>query len=45
MNARTMSRILAGAARPALMLAVLPFLSGPAATQTPAEFYKGKTIR
>jgi tripartite-type tricarboxylate transporter receptor subunit TctC len=44
MNARTMSRILASAARLALMLAVLPFLSGPAATQTPAEFYKGKTI-
>jgi tripartite-type tricarboxylate transporter receptor subunit TctC len=44
MNARTMSRILAGAARLALMLAVLPFLSRPAAAQTPAEFYKGKTI-
>jgi tripartite-type tricarboxylate transporter receptor subunit TctC len=36
-----MSRILAGAA---LVLAVLPFLSRPAAAQAPGEFYKGKTI-
>ena len=39
-----MPRILAGAARLALVLAVLPFLFRPAAAQTPAEFYKGKTI-
>jgi tripartite-type tricarboxylate transporter receptor subunit TctC len=38
-----MRRILAGAARLALVLAFLP-LARPAAAQTPAEFYKGKTI-
>jgi tripartite-type tricarboxylate transporter receptor subunit TctC len=44
MKAHTMPRILSGAAWLALMLAVLPFLAGRAAAQTPAEFYKGKTI-
>src|SRR6202167_5504976 len=42
MKAPTMSRILPGAAGLALALAVLQ--CRPATAQTPAEFYKGKTI-
>src|ERR1700685_2472581 len=44
MTARAIPQILVAAARLALLLAVLPFVFRPAVAQSPAEFYKGKTI-
>jgi tripartite-type tricarboxylate transporter receptor subunit TctC len=44
MNARTMTRIFLGAVWLAVILMAASSPSRPAAAQTPAEFYKGRTI-
>src|ERR1700683_4776154 len=44
MTARAIPQILVAAARLRVRLAVLPFVFRPAVAQSPAEFYKGKTI-